>query len=72
MYVAVFAVILGQALVFGDWRLVVYATFFWLAGHLFVVAYEEPTLARTFGTEFDRFRSHVPRWVPRRTPWRSG
>ena len=44
MYVAVLAVILGQALLFGDWRLIAYGAAFWLACHIFVVAYEEPTL----------------------------
>jgi protein-S-isoprenylcysteine O-methyltransferase Ste14 len=44
MYVSVLAVILGQALQFGDWRLVVYGALFWLVCHLFVLGYEEPTL----------------------------
>ena len=33
MYVAVIAVIWGQALLFGDWRLLVYGALFWLACH---------------------------------------
>jgi protein-S-isoprenylcysteine O-methyltransferase Ste14 len=71
MYVAVVAVILGQAVLFGDWRLIPYGVLFWLACHLFVVAYEEPTLERTFGAEYEAFRSNVPRWTPRLTPWRA-
>jgi protein-S-isoprenylcysteine O-methyltransferase Ste14 len=71
MYVAVVAVILGQAVLFGDWRLIPYGVLFWLACHLFVVAYEEPTLERTFGAEYEAFRSNVPRWIPRLTPWRA-
>jgi protein-S-isoprenylcysteine O-methyltransferase Ste14 len=71
MYVAVVAVILGQAVLFGDWRLIPYGVLFWLACHLFVVAYEEPTLERTFGAEYEAFRGNVPRWIPRLTPWRA-
>ncbi len=71
MYVAVVAVILGQAVLFGDWRLILYGALFWLACHLFVVAYEEPTLERTFGAEYEAFRANVPRWIPRLTPWRA-
>jgi protein-S-isoprenylcysteine O-methyltransferase Ste14 len=71
MYVAVVAVILGQAILFGDWRLILYGALFWLACHLFVVAFEEPTLERTFGAEYQAFRSNVPRWIPRLTPWRA-
>ena len=70
IYVAITAVILGQAILFADWRLIAYGALFWLACHAFVVAYEEPTLARAFGTEYDAFRANVPRWVPRITPWR--
>jgi protein-S-isoprenylcysteine O-methyltransferase Ste14 len=37
MYVSVVAIILGQALLFGDWRLIVYGAGFWLARHVFVL-----------------------------------
>jgi protein-S-isoprenylcysteine O-methyltransferase Ste14 len=70
MYEAVATVILGQAAFFGDWRLILYGALFWLACHLFVVAYEEPPLERTFGAEYEVFRANVPRWIPRLTPWR--
>ena len=69
MYVAVVTTILGQALLFGDWRLAVYGALFWLAMHVFVVIYEEPTLTETFGAEYETFRANVPRWLPRVTPW---
>src|SRR4029077_463253 len=45
IYVAVVAVILGQAILFGDWRLLIYGGLMWLAFHAFVLAYEEPVLA---------------------------
>ncbi len=72
MYVSVTAVVLGQALLFGDWRLLVYGGLFWLACHLFVLAYEEPTLKGTFGKEYETYRANVPRWIPRGTPWGDG
>lgn len=70
MYLAVTATILGQALILGDTDLVVYALIPWLAAHFFVIAYEEPTLRRTFGAEYETYCTHVPRWIPRLTPWR--
>jgi protein-S-isoprenylcysteine O-methyltransferase Ste14 len=70
MYVGVVAMILGQGLLLGDVGLLIYAALVWLAMHLFVVGYEEPTLRRTYGTEFEFFCKSVPRWVPRLTPWR--
>ena len=69
MYVSVLSVILGQALLFGDWRLVGYGAAFWLACHIFVVGYEEPTLMQTFGAEYEAYRANVPRWIPRLTAW---
>lgn len=71
MYVAIVALIVGQALLLGDWRLVVYGALFWLASHAFVVAYEEPALRHTFGAEFDAFCANVPRWMPRLSPWQA-
>jgi len=71
MYIAVVAVILGQALLLGDERLLSYGALFWLACHVFVVTYEEPTLKRTFGMEYETFLANVPRWIPRLTPWRA-
>jgi protein-S-isoprenylcysteine O-methyltransferase Ste14 len=71
IYVALVAIILGQAVLMGDWRLIVYGALLWLIFHVAVVAYEEPTLEETFGREYEAFRGAVPRWIPRMTPWRS-
>ena len=71
MYVAVVAVILGQSLLLGNARVLGYGCVVWLAFHLFVMAYEEPTLRGTYAGEYEEFCSNVPRWLPRLTPWRS-
>ena len=72
MYVALTALILGQALLLGDKHLLIYAVIPWLAANLFVLAFEEPTLRRSFGAEYETYCAHVPRWIPRLSPWRSG
>src|SRR5436190_18900378 len=71
IYIAVVAVIFGQALLFGDWRLMTYGGLMWLAFHAFVLTYEEPVLASQFGVQYEDFRANVPRWVPRLSPWRT-
>ena len=71
IYFALVAVIFGQAFLFGDPRLLWYGALLWLLFHAWVVMIEEPTLKQTFGAEFERFRSNVPRWIPRLTPWRA-
>jgi protein-S-isoprenylcysteine O-methyltransferase Ste14 len=69
MYVAVVSLILGQALLFGDIHVLEYGFCAWLVTHIFVVAYEEPTLRRSFPDGYAAFTTHVPRWIPRLTPW---
>ncbi|MDQ3645670.1 MAG: isoprenylcysteine carboxylmethyltransferase family protein [Actinomycetota bacterium] len=68
MYTAVVATILGQALVLGQPVLLAYAVL--VAGTVaaFVHLYEEPTLSRRYGAQYDAYRATVPRWLPRRRP----
>jgi protein-S-isoprenylcysteine O-methyltransferase Ste14 len=70
MYVAVASAILGQGLIFGNLALLEYGGFVCLLFHLFVLVYEEPTLRASFGSDYERFCTAVPRWIPRFTPWR--
>ena len=70
MYVGVTSAILGQGLLFGDADTLVYGALVWLAFHVFVFFYEEPTLRGTFGEEYETFCRNVPRWIPRVRPWR--
>jgi protein-S-isoprenylcysteine O-methyltransferase Ste14 len=69
IYVAVVALVLGQALLFAHGPLLVYGLLLWAGFHLFVVAYEEPTLQKTFGSEYETYRANVPRWLPRWQRW---
>jgi protein-S-isoprenylcysteine O-methyltransferase Ste14 len=71
IYIAVVAVIFGQALLFGDWRLLCYGALLWLFFHVVVLVFEEPALKQTFDTDYESFRTNVPRWIPRLTPWRA-
>ena len=41
-----------------------------LGVHLFVVFYEEPTLQRKFGGQYEEYRRNVKRWWPRITGWK--
>ncbi len=70
MYLAVLAMIFGQVLVFQSWALAVYGTIVAVTFDLFVRFYEEPTLQRTYGDEYVRYRVAVSRWAPRSSPWR--
>ena len=69
MYVGLLTAILGQALLFDSIWLVVYAAIGWIVTASFVRWYEEPTLVRTYGEQYEEYRRNVPAWVPRLTPW---
>src|SRR5215208_7365667 len=53
MYVAILGVIVGQALLLGQLGLLLYAAALWLISAAFVRWYEEPTLKRRFGAEYE-------------------
>jgi protein-S-isoprenylcysteine O-methyltransferase Ste14 len=72
MYVAVAAIIVGQALLLGQLWLLLYAAAFVAVTAAFVHWYEEPTLRRQFGAEYEAYRRAVPGWWPRRRPWQPG
>jgi protein-S-isoprenylcysteine O-methyltransferase Ste14 len=70
MYLAVGAIIIGQALLFGRPGLLLYAAAFGAVVFCFVRLYEEPALRDRFGRDYDAYRRAVPGWLPRLTPWR--
>jgi protein-S-isoprenylcysteine O-methyltransferase Ste14 len=70
MYVAVLAAIVGQALLLGRLGLLLYAAAAWLVVATFVRFYEEPTLTRRFGADYEAYRHAVPAWWPRLRPWK--
>jgi protein-S-isoprenylcysteine O-methyltransferase Ste14 len=72
MYVAVAAIIVGQALVLGWPALLLYAAAFVAVTATFVRLYEEPVLRQRFGAEYEAYCRAVPGWWPRRQPWRPG
>jgi protein-S-isoprenylcysteine O-methyltransferase Ste14 len=70
MYVAALAIIVGQALALGQLGLLLYAAALWLITAAFVRFYEEPTLTRRFGADYEAYRRAVPAWQPRLRPWK--
>src|ERR671939_1685177 len=72
MYVAVLAAIVGQSLLLGRLGLLLYAGVVWVAVAAFVRFYEEPTLTRRFGADYEAYRRAVPAWWPRLRPWEPG
>lgn len=63
-------VVLGEAVAFGSWRILVYAGALLVAIQLFILFYEEPGLKRRFGESYEAYRRSVRRWLPRLSGFR--
>jgi protein-S-isoprenylcysteine O-methyltransferase Ste14 len=64
MYVGVMLILVGEALLFRSWTMVIYAGIAFLCFNLFIIFYEEPYLSRHFGQPYEEYRKHVHRWLP--------
>jgi protein-S-isoprenylcysteine O-methyltransferase Ste14 len=63
MYVGVFSAIQGQALYYASGHVAVYGLVMLTMAYLFVVFYEEPTLRRLFGAQYEEYCREAPRWI---------
>ena len=68
MYLGGASALAGAALYYQSLDLLLFAVAFLAAAHLFVVLYEEPTLRRTFGEQYETYCRRVHRWLPRAAP----
>ena len=71
MYVGFIVGWVGLWVIFGRANVVaiVMAVLAVLSLNLFVRLYEEPTLRRSFGADYEEYCRNVRRWVPRLHPW---
>src|SRR5215471_3258108 len=71
MYLGLSVGWIGLWVVFGhpDPRAIAAAAAVALGVHLFVLLYEEPTLRRKFGADYELYCQNVSRWLPRIKPW---
>jgi protein-S-isoprenylcysteine O-methyltransferase Ste14 len=59
----------GEALAFWSTSLLLWALSVFLVNAVYLPLVEEPGLVRRFGAQYERYRAHVPRWLPRLRPW---
>jgi protein-S-isoprenylcysteine O-methyltransferase Ste14 len=63
MYIGAILALLGAAAFYQSQAIAGYAAAFFVVMHLFVIAYEEPTLRTTFGPAYDDYCGRVRRWI---------
>ena len=71
MVLGVLFTVLGESVVFGSLGILLLFVALWIGNHILFVKGEEPELARRFGDDYIQYMTNVPRWLPRRTPWKS-
>ncbi|AMY09896.1 Putative protein-S-isoprenylcysteine methyltransferase [Luteitalea pratensis] len=69
MITGVALLLAAQALWAGSWILAAWLAIFLGVNHAFFLLVEEPGLVARFGEGYRVYTMHVPRWMPRRTPW---
>lgn len=69
MISGVLAMLSGEALLVGSLLLALFALLLFTLNHVYFILSEEPGLVKRFGRSFEIYRAHVPRWMPRTTPW---
>lgn len=69
MISGVLLMLIGEALLWRSAALALWAGAFLLINHTYFLLSEEPGMERRFGESYRVYRSHVPRWIPRITPW---
>jgi len=65
MYLAVFAILAGESLLFWSAHLAGYAVVVVIGFNLFVRLYEEPNLKKRIGPAYVEYCRSVPRWIPK-------
>ena len=69
MISGVFATLLGESLVAASRPLFFWFLLFVTINMIFIPFFEESDLLRRFGSAYEEYREHVPRWIPRSKPW---
>ncbi|MCI0614496.1 isoprenylcysteine carboxylmethyltransferase family protein [bacterium] len=65
MYVGILTTILGWAILYHTWLVLIYAACVWFFQELFIIFYEEPHLKKIFGAEYEEYCARVGRWLPK-------
>jgi protein-S-isoprenylcysteine O-methyltransferase Ste14 len=69
MMTGVFCILLGTAAATASLWLLGWFVLFCTIIAIVIRTFEEPHLSERYGAEYEAYRRHVPRWIPRLTAW---
>ena len=71
MISSVLIILIGESLYIGSRVVATWTIGFFILNAVYFRMVEEPGLKRRFGDEYQRYKTSVPRWIPRATPWKN-
>jgi protein-S-isoprenylcysteine O-methyltransferase Ste14 len=71
MITGVLTMLVGEALFHGSRAVAIWAAIFVVINQIYFMLLEEPGLEQRFGAAYVEYKSAVPRWIPRATPWKN-
>jgi protein-S-isoprenylcysteine O-methyltransferase Ste14 len=72
MISGVLLIVLGESVLLASRAVGLWAATVLAINAIYIPLIEEPDLDHRFGEDYDLYKRHVPRWLPRVTPWVSG
>lgn len=63
MYLSGILMVLGEAIFFESFMILLYSFLLFLVYHFFIVFYEEPHLMKKYGQIYEEYMKRTPRWI---------
>ncbi|MCF0186546.1 MAG: isoprenylcysteine carboxylmethyltransferase family protein [Bacteroidaceae bacterium] len=70
MISGVVLILIGESFCLNSWAIGIWSIVFSIVNVLYFILSEEPGLRKRFGKEYEAYCMHVPRLIPRFTPWK--
>jgi protein-S-isoprenylcysteine O-methyltransferase Ste14 len=70
MISGVFFMLVGEGMMLYSVNILVWAFSFFIINTVYFIFIEERELLQRFGSDYLKYKKHVPRWIPRFTPYR--
>lgn len=70
MISGVLFMLIGEGLMLYSASILAWAAGFFIINTVYFILIEEPGLLQRFGSDYLKYKKHVPRWIPRLTPYR--
>ena len=70
MITGVLMMLAGEALFFNARGIAIWTCIFFVMNTMFFIFKEEPDMLSRFGEPYKEYKKHVPRWIPKLTPYK--